>query len=69
MYDGAPRTSPYFIAFIHNFLKLRLSKRAQHEIRDLANMILDELIKIAPSCFEDLKIEEIAAACDSVENL
>ena len=41
-----------------NFLKLRLSKRAQHEIRDLANMILDELIKIAPSCFEDLKIEE-----------
>lgn len=41
-----------------NFLKLRLSKRAQHEIRDLANLVLDELIKIAPSCFEDLKNEE-----------
>lgn len=41
-----------------NFLKLRLSKRAQHEIRDLANLILDALIKIAPSCFEDLKKEE-----------
>ena len=38
-----------------NFLKLRLSKRAQHEIRDLANIILDKLIEIAPSCFEDLK--------------
>jgi len=41
-----------------NFLKLRLSKRAQHEIRDLANVILDKLIEIAPSCFEDLKNEE-----------
>ena len=41
-----------------NFLKLRLSKRAQHEIRDMANLILDELIKIAPSCFEDLKDEK-----------
>ena len=40
-----------------NFLKLRLSKRAQHEIRDLANILLDKLIKIAPSCFEDLKDE------------
>ena len=40
-----------------NFLKLRLSKRAQHEIRDLAKIILNELIKIAPSCFEDLKDE------------
>ena len=40
-----------------NFLKLRLSKRAQHEIRDLANILLDNLIKIAPSCFEDLKDE------------
>lgn len=38
-----------------NFLKLRLSKRAQHEIRDLANVILCILIEIAPSCFEDLK--------------
>lgn len=41
-----------------SFLKLRLSKRAQHEIRDLANIILDKLIEIAPSCFEDLKNEE-----------
>ena len=40
-----------------NFLKLRLSKRAQHEIRDLANVILDKLVEIAPSCFEDLKDE------------
>lgn len=39
------------------FLKLRLSKRAQHEIRDLANTILEKLIEIAPSCFEDLKDE------------
>lgn len=41
-----------------NFLKLRLSKRAQHEIRNLANILLDKLIEIAPSCFEDLKNEE-----------
>jgi thymidylate synthase (FAD) len=40
-----------------NFLKLRLSKRAQHEIRDLASVILNKLIEIAPSCFEDLKDE------------
>ena len=40
-----------------NFLKLRLSKRAQHEIRNLANVILNKLIEIAPSCFEDLKDE------------
>ena len=40
-----------------NFLKLRLSKRAQHEIRDLAHLLLDKLIEIAPSCFEDLKDE------------
>ena len=38
-----------------NFLKLRLSKRAQHEIRNLANEILDKLYEVAPSCFEDLK--------------
>lgn len=42
---------------LRNFLKLRLSKRAQHEIRDLANVMLDKLIEIAPSCFEDLKDE------------
>ena len=40
-----------------NFLKLRLSKRAQPEIRALAYALLDELVKIAPSCFEDLKDE------------
>ena len=38
-----------------NFLKLRLSRRAQWEIRKAANIILDKLIEIAPSCFEDLK--------------
>ena len=41
-----------------NFLKLRLSTRAQPEIRELANKLLEELIKIAPSCFEDLLEEE-----------
>lgn len=41
-----------------NFLKLRLSKRAQPEIRKLAKMILDELVKIAPSCFDDLLNEK-----------
>ena len=40
-----------------NFLKLRCSKRAQPEIRELAYKLLDELCKIAPSCFEDLKDE------------
>lgn len=38
-----------------NFLKLRLSPRAQWEIREAANAILDILYNIAPSCFEDLK--------------
>ncbi len=38
-----------------NFLQLRLSPRAQWEIRKLANIILDKLYEIAPSCFEDLK--------------
>ena len=38
-----------------NFLKLRLSPRAQWEIRKAAYIILDKLYKIAPSCFEDLK--------------
>lgn len=40
-----------------NFLKLRCSKRAQPEIRKLAYVILDKLVEIAPSCFEDLKDE------------
>lgn len=38
-----------------NFLKLRLGLRAQWEIRKAANIILDKLYEIAPSCFEDLK--------------
>lgn len=42
-----------------NFLELRLSARAQWEIRKAANVILDELIKIAPSVFEDLKEKNI----------
>lgn len=41
-----------------SFLKLRLSIRAQDEIRKLANMILDKLCEIAPSCFEDLRNPE-----------
>lgn len=43
---------------LRNFLKLRCSKRAQPEIRELAYIMLDKLIEIAPSCFEDLKQEE-----------
>lgn len=38
-----------------NFLKLRLGPRAQWEIRKAANLILEKLYEIAPSCFEDLK--------------
>ena len=38
-----------------NFLKLRLGPRAQWEIRKAANIILDKLYEIAPSCFEHLK--------------
>ena len=41
-----------------NFLKLRCSKRAQPEIRKLAYALLDKLIEIAPSCFEDLRNED-----------
>lgn len=37
-----------------HFLKLRLSKRAQQEIRDLSLEILKELCKIS-GCFEDLE--------------
>lgn len=43
---------------LRNFLKLRCSKRAQPEIRTMAHEMLNKLIKIAPSCFEDLKNEE-----------
>ena len=37
-----------------NFLQLRLSPRAQWEIRKLANIVLKKLVEIAPSVFEDL---------------
>ena len=37
-----------------NFLQLRLSPRAQWEIRKLANIVLKNLVEIAPSVFEDL---------------
>lgn len=39
---------------LRNFFKLRLSKRAQPEIQNVAKAMLSEAIKIAPSCFEDL---------------
>lgn len=39
---------------LRNFFKLRLSKRAQPEIRNVAKAMLTEAIKVAPSCFEDL---------------
>lgn len=40
-----------------NFFKLRCSKRAQPEIRELAHKLLAELCKIAPACFDDLNDE------------
>lgn len=43
---------------LRNFFKLRCSKRAQPEIREIAKQMLDLMILIAPSCFEDLKQEE-----------
>lgn len=43
-----------FTAWRH-FLELRLSPRAQWEIRQLAHLILNELYKIAPVIFQDLK--------------
>lgn len=39
-----------------NFLQLRLSPRAQWEIRKLANIILQKLVEIAPSVFKDLLV-------------
>lgn len=38
-----------------HFLELRLSPRAQWEIRQLAHMVLDGLYKVAPIVFQDLK--------------
>lgn len=38
-----------------HFLELRLSPRAQWEIRELAHLVLNELYKIAPIIFQDLK--------------
>lgn len=37
-----------------NFLQLRLSPRAQWEIRKLATLVLEQLNEIAPSVFGDL---------------
>lgn len=38
-----------------HFLELRLSPRAQWEIRELAHLVLNELYKVAPIVFQDLK--------------
>lgn len=38
----------------HNFLSLRLSPRAQWEIRKAANIVYEKLMEIAPSVFFDL---------------
>lgn len=40
-----------------HFLKLRLDKHAQWEIRQLANIILRILMDIAPTVFEDLECD------------
>lgn len=40
---------------LRNFLKLRLDKNSQWEIRELANKILEIMLKKAPNCFKDLK--------------
>lgn len=36
---------------LHNFFSLRLCKRAQKEIRTVANLMLDEVAKVAPNIF------------------
>ena len=41
-----------------HMIKLRTDKHAQWELRKLMIEILDKLIEVAPSMFEDLKIEE-----------
>ena len=41
-----------------HMIKLRTDKHAQWELRELMIKILDKLIEVAPSMFEDLKIEE-----------
>jgi len=38
-----------------NFLKLRLAKDAHPEIREIANLLLQDLLKKIPIVFEDLK--------------
>lgn len=43
---------------LRNFFKLRLSARAQPEIRALAKEMLNKMIEIAPSCFNDLIYDE-----------
>lgn len=36
---------------LHNFFSLRLCRRAQKEIRTVANLMLDEVAKVAPNIF------------------
>lgn len=43
---------------LRHFLKLRTSKHAQWEIRDMAKRMHELLVMIAPNCFKDIKFEE-----------
>ncbi len=43
---------------LRHFLKLRTSKHAQWEIRDMAKEMYNQLIRIAPTVFADIKFEE-----------
>lgn len=38
-----------------HFLKLRTAKASHPQIREVANMILDEFVKVLPEIFEDIK--------------
>ena len=54
----AESTSLYMTANFRewrHFLKLRLDRHAQWEIREVAKNILEELKNIAPTCFSDLE--------------
>lgn len=42
---------------LRNFFQLRLHKTAESEIRRLAQMILDQVMQITPTLFEDIKRE------------
>jgi thymidylate synthase (FAD) len=43
---------------LRHFLKLRTSKHAQWEIRNMAKEIHHQLMEIAPNVFKDIKFEE-----------